>query len=269
MPDLAASTELIKLYKYTILRMPGESLPKHLYASPIKLYEDPILLAITPSHRKTCTDVAISMTNHSFSPTMPMATLKTHEVTSCPTMLMKYGPPKVDQGINGNSHRASTSKDSHMESPIQSCMKKDTYDVPSSDRHPKNAPSINLNLDLLPHMAKEAMKTSKYEQKVNQVQEKPQYEQRKLQYMKKTSEYIKLKVVGQDSNEIRFRVKQTTQMGKLKKSYSERVGVPVTSLRFLFDGRRINDDESMLALEKEMEEDKVIEVYQEQDGGGL
>ena len=36
-----------------------------------------------------------------------------------------------------------------------------------------------------------------------------------------------------------------------------------------FDGRRINDDESMLALEKEMEEDKVIEVYQEQDGGGL
>ena len=36
---------------------------------------------------------------------------------------------------------------------------------------------------------------------------------------------------GQDSNEIHFRVKQTTQMGKLKKSYSERVGVPVTSLR--------------------------------------
>merc|ERR1712226_1715866 len=58
------------------------------------------------------------------------------------------------------------------------------------------------------------------------------------------TEYIKLKVVGQDSNEIHFRVKQTTQMGKLKKSYSERVGVPQTSLRFLFDGRRINDDDS-------------------------
>ena len=83
------------------------------------------------------------------------------------------------------------------------------------------------------------------------------------------TEYIKLKVVGQDSNEIHFRVKQTTQMGKLKKSYYERVGVPVTSLRFLFDGRRINNDESMLALEREMEEDDVIEVYQEQDGGGL
>ena len=55
-------------------------------------------------------------------------------------------------------------------------------------------------------------------------------------------------------------------MGKLKKSYSERVGVPVTSLRFLFDGRRINDDETPKALE--MEQDDVIEVYQEQTGGG-
>ena len=49
--------------------------------------------------------------------------------------------------------------------------------------------------------------------------------------MSEDTEYIKLKVVGQDSNEIHFRVKQTTMMGKLKKSYSERVGVPVTSLR--------------------------------------
>ena len=58
------------------------------------------------------------------------------------------------------------------------------------------------------------------------------------QEMANETEYIKLKVkylcrrpmsiltvqvVGQDSNEIHFRVKQTTQMGKLKKSYSERV----------------------------------------------
>ena len=46
------------------------------------------------------------------------------------------------------------------------------------------------------------------------------------------TEYIKLKVVGQDSIKIHFRVKQTTRMGKLKKSYFERVGVPVTSLMF-------------------------------------
>lgn len=81
------------------------------------------------------------------------------------------------------------------------------------------------------------------------------------------SEYIKLKVVGQDSHEIHFRVKMTTQMGKLKRSYSDRLGVPVTSLRFLFDGRRINDDETPKQLE--MENDDVIEVYQEQTGGKI
>merc|ERR1719508_449743 len=76
----------------------------------------------------------------------------------------------------------------------------------------------------------------------------------KMMYLK----YIKSKLVVE-------KMKQTTQMGKLKKSYSERVGVPITSLRFLFDGRRINDDETPKALE--MEQDDVIEVYQEQTGG--
>jgi len=79
------------------------------------------------------------------------------------------------------------------------------------------------------------------------------------------SEYIKLRVVGQDSNEIHFKVKMTTQMSKLKKSYSERVGVSVNSLRFLFDGKRINETDTPKTLE--MENDDVIEVYQEQQGG--
>ncbi len=41
--------------------------------------------------------------------------------------------------------------------------------------------------------------------------------------------------------------------------------VLVSPFRFLFDGRRINDDETPKALE--MEQDDVIEVYQEQTGG--
>lgn len=78
-------------------------------------------------------------------------------------------------------------------------------------------------------------------------------------------EYIKLKVVGQDSNEVHFRVKFGTTMGKLKKSYADRTGVSVSTLRFLFDGRRIQDEDTPKSLE--MEEDDVIEVYQEQLGG--
>ncbi|CAF4414900.1 unnamed protein product, partial [Rotaria magnacalcarata] len=51
-------------------------------------------------------------------------------------------------------------------------------------------------------------------------------------------------------------------MGKLKKSYAERQGVGVATLRFLFDGKRINDDETPKQLE--MEDNDTIEVYQEQ-----
>ena len=96
----------------------------------------------------------------------------------------------------GNSHKTSTSqdqlkmveyKDPHMEFLTQFYMKKNTYDVPSSVRHPKNAPSVSLNLDLSPNMAKKALKVFEYEQKAHQVQKKLQHEQKKLRYKKKTS----------------------------------------------------------------------------------
>ena len=81
------------------------------------------------------------------------------------------------------------------------------------------------------------------------------------------ADYIKIKVVGQDTNELHFRVKKSTAFAKLKKSYSDRIGVPLTSLRFLFDGRRIDDNDTPSSLD--MEEEDVIEVFQEQTGGAL
>ncbi|XP_077010846.1 small ubiquitin-related modifier 1 isoform X3 [Tamandua tetradactyla] len=41
---------------------------------------------------------------------------------------------------------------------------------------------------------------------------------------KKEGEYIKLKVIGQDSSEIHFKVKMTTHLKKLKESYCQRQG---------------------------------------------
>ncbi|XP_013918768.1 PREDICTED: small ubiquitin-related modifier 1, partial [Thamnophis sirtalis] len=78
-------------------------------------------------------------------------------------------------------------------------------------------------------------------------------------------EYIKLKVIGQDSSEIHFKVKMTTHLKKLKESYCQRQGVPMNSLRFLFEGQRITDNHTPKELG--MEEEDVIEVYQEQTGG--
>uniref|UniRef100_A0A8C8WPE4 Rad60/SUMO-like domain-containing protein n=2 Tax=Panthera TaxID=9688 RepID=A0A8C8WPE4_PANLE len=39
---------------------------------------------------------------------------------------------------------------------------------------------------------------------------------------KKVGEHIKLKVIGQDSSEIQFKVKMTTHLNKLKTSYCQR-----------------------------------------------
>ena len=44
---------------------------------------------------------------------------------------------------------------------------------------------------------------------------------------------IKLNVVGQDFNEIHFKVKMSTQLGNLKKCYSKRLVAPIASLRLL------------------------------------
>lgn len=84
---------------------------------------------------------------------------------------------------------------------------------------------------------------------------------------KKDGEYIKLKVIGQDNSEIHFKVKMTTHLKKLKESYSQRQGVPMNSLRFLFEGQRISDNQTPKELG--MEDEDVIEVYQEQTGGQL
>ncbi|XP_028418057.1 small ubiquitin-related modifier 1-like [Dendronephthya gigantea] len=83
--------------------------------------------------------------------------------------------------------------------------------------------------------------------------------------VKPESEHINLKVIAQDNTEVHFKIKRTTQLKKLKQAFCDRQGVALNSLRFLFDGQRITDDQTPKDLE--MEDDDVIEVYQEQTGG--
>ncbi|CAH6791678.1 Sumo1 [Phodopus roborovskii] len=74
---------------------------------------------------------------------------------------------------------------------------------------------------------------------------------------KKEGEYIKLKVIGQDSSEIHFKVKMTTHLKKLKESYCQRQGVPMNSLRFLFEGQRIADNHTPKEAISSLAEDLV------------
>lgn len=81
-----------------------------------------------------------------------------------------------------------------------------------------------------------------------------------------SEEYIRLRVITSDmTNEVHFRVKAATALGRLKRSYCSKLGFQVDELRFVFDGHRITDDETPKKLG--MINDDVIEIYQERTGG--
>ncbi|KAL3615867.1 hypothetical protein CASFOL_040161 [Castilleja foliolosa] len=54
--------------------------------------------------------------------------------------------------------------------------------------------------------------------------------------------HINLKVKGQDGNEVFFRIKRNTQLKKLMNAYCDRQSVDISSIAFLFDGRRLRPD---------------------------
>ena len=81
---------------------------------------------------------------------------------------------------------------------------------------------------------------------------------------KEGGEHINLKVVTQDGNEIYFKCKQTTPLKKLMDAFCNRQGVAASSVRFLFDGARINSRQTPRELE--MEDGDVIDVMVEQQG---
>lgn len=76
---------------------------------------------------------------------------------------------------------------------------------------------------------------------------------------------INLKVATQDGNEIFFKCKMTTPLSKLMNAFCQRQGVTMNSVRFLFDGSRINVDQTPKDLE--MEDGDTIDVMVQQEGG--
>lgn len=58
------------------------------------------------------------------------------------------------------------------------------------------------------------------------------------------SEQLNIKVKDAEGGEVFFKVKRNTRLSKLKKAYAERMGKPENSVRFIFDGQRIGDDDT-------------------------
>ena len=103
------------------------------------------------------------------------------------------------------------------------------------------------------------------------------------------SEHLNIKVTD-NNNEVFFKIKRTTQLKKLMDAFCERQGKSFTSVRFLFDGTRVNptDNPEMVSyaesraihgnttsgrrtltrIQLEMQDGDTLEVHQEQIGGG-
>mmetsp|Transcript_17670 Transcript_17670/g.34224 ORF Transcript_17670/g.34224 Transcript_17670/m.34224 type:complete len:114 (+) Transcript_17670:1443-1784(+) len=69
----------------------------------------------------------------------------------------------------------------------------------------------------------------------------------------------------QDNNEVHFKVKKTTKFEKIMEAFCKKKGVDKANTRFIFDGQRINGQQTPNDLD--MEDDDTIEVMMEQVGG--
>lgn len=78
-------------------------------------------------------------------------------------------------------------------------------------------------------------------------------------------EHINIKVRGQGGDEIQFKLKKTTPLKKLMTAYCERQGKAPNSVRFLYDGQRI--DGELTPQDFNMEDDDIIDAELEQIGG--
>ncbi|EJT98153.1 small ubiquitin-related modifier [Dacryopinax primogenitus] len=76
---------------------------------------------------------------------------------------------------------------------------------------------------------------------------------------------INVKVVTSTGDEVFFKIKRNTKMSKLKGAYAQRVGKDVQTIRFLYDGERLGEDETPASLE--MQDGDTIDVMVEQVGG--
>ena len=79
------------------------------------------------------------------------------------------------------------------------------------------------------------------------------------------SKHINLKVRGQDNSTLQFKVLRNAPLKKLMNVYCERLGLSRQQLRFLYDGNRIQDNDTPMKFE--MEDNDDIDVEKEADGG--
>ena len=77
---------------------------------------------------------------------------------------------------------------------------------------------------------------------------------------------IKIKVSSQSFKDLVFGIKTTTKMAKVMQAFCTRTGLQIHTVRFLFDGARVNEGSTPATLG--MEDGDVLDVMVSFDGGG-
>ncbi|KAK2629766.1 hypothetical protein QTJ16_000586 [Diplocarpon rosae] len=77
--------------------------------------------------------------------------------------------------------------------------------------------------------------------------------------------HINIKVKDQAGREVLFKIKKSTLLKKVMSAFCERQEVDPKAVRFLYDGTRLQDNDTPEGLE--MEDEDCIEVFAEQLGG--
>ncbi|KAI5195445.1 hypothetical protein E4T38_09061 [Aureobasidium subglaciale] len=77
---------------------------------------------------------------------------------------------------------------------------------------------------------------------------------------------VQIVLKDQGGTQIAFGVKSSTRMERVQTAYAEKTGRPLESLRFFYEGVRVNPTDTVATLE--MDNEDIIEVMTEQIGGG-
>jgi len=80
-----------------------------------------------------------------------------------------------------------------------------------------------------------------------------------------SSSSIQLKVKNAEGKEVLFKLKMTTPLRKLMDAYCQREGLPVDGVRLLYEGERVNRDQTPEELD--MQDGDEIDALVEQTGG--
>ncbi|KAF4635690.1 hypothetical protein G7Y89_g2419 [Cudoniella acicularis] len=83
--------------------------------------------------------------------------------------------------------------------------------------------------------------------------------------VKDKPETLSIKVKDQNNQEMTFKIKYTTKLEKVMAAYCKAQEIDIGTRRFLFEGHRIQKDDTPQSLE--MEDDDMIDVFVEQQGG--